>query len=486
MRRFILPAVVLAVAIAATVLAAGANDAADPDDPADTTADALVTPLLSVRRTPEWLRQPTTASILDRSVRAPIDALGDTARTCATVLVNGEPVTAIESEVPLTPGSIQRLLTLAALETGDTSGFSTEVVRANDAVITPEGVLEGDLWLLGGADPVLSTEAFIGRFDDDRAHTSLEDLAEDTAKALAEAGITSIDGRVVGVDTKYGSTLQVFGDYWTAADRATGQVGTVAGLLVDNGLSSFPLDTVDATANVRSTDPVGDAARAFAEALTAAGVPSSGAAGAGDAPAALTREMVAGIESPPLAEIAKRAVIDGTTAEMLWREIVVRSGGSADNGFAILLSVNTALIELGVLPDEVAGNYDKVDGSGLSVQNKARCGSLAGVLDPDVSALASGALPPVEASPLASCAPSGLESLHVTADTRPDVTSMAGRAVASNGDEIAFAVIANWQPAGPEASVDACAGPLPAILDAIAQHPAGPDLESLTPRTASE
>ncbi|MEZ5244272.1 MAG: D-alanyl-D-alanine carboxypeptidase [Acidimicrobiales bacterium] len=484
MRRFLLPAAVLAVAVIASVLAGGANDAAAPDQASTgETVDSLATPLFSVRRAPEWLRQPTTDNLLDTAVRAPVEALAGTGFACLAVHVNGEPVTEVASDVPLIPGEVQRLLTLAALDTVGTGGFTTEVVRSSGAVITEEGVLEGDLWLLGGADPVLSTNPYISRFDDGRAFTSLEELALTTIVALRDAGITEIGGRIIGVDTKYEGSPQVFSDtYWTAAERRSGTVGLTSGLLVDNGFTSFPADAGDPSANVRSSDPVGHAASTFRDVLVALDMPVTGGAEAGDAPSAVDREPVARIESPALEEIAQRALADGTTAEMLWREAALRGGNPAD-GLGAIFFVNAAMVELGLLGSDEAGNFPKVDGSGLSLENRAQCGTLVGVLDPQTAGLAEAALPAVADSPLASCAPSSLASLRVTAAARPEVTSMAGIATAANGDLITFAVIADWLPDasgafGPQA---VCDGLLPAVLEAIAQHPAGPDLADLTP-----
>ena len=216
--------------------------------------------------------------------------------------------------------------------------------------------------------------------------------------------------------------------------------------------------------------------------LVALDLPVAGGATNGDAPPAIARESVARIESPSLGEIAERALFDGTTAEMLWREAALRGGNPAD-GLGAIIFVNAALAELGLLPSEQAGNFPKVDGSGLSLDNRAQCATLVGVLDPQAEGLAAASLPQVANSPLAPCAPASLPSLRVTASARPEVTSMAGSAVAGNDDVITFALIADWLPdqSGLYAPQAVCDGLLAAVLDAIAQHPAGPDLEDLTP-----
>ena len=82
-------------------------------------------------------------------------------------------------------------------------------------VVDDEGVLLGDLYLIGGADPVLSTGAFVDRFGDDRASTDLLELVQRTIDALAADGITAIGGDIVGVDRKYATNTASNADVWT-------------------------------------------------------------------------------------------------------------------------------------------------------------------------------------------------------------------------------------------------------------------------------
>ena len=60
---------------------------------------------------------------------------------------------------------------------------------------------------------------------------------------------------------------------------------------------------------------------------------------------------------------------------------------------------------------------------------------------------------------------------------------MAGWAEASNGDIVSFSVMANWLPddSGAYAARTVCDGLLTEILEAIAAHPSGPALDTLTP-----
>ena len=287
MRRLFLPVVVLAVAIVASVLAGQADDAADPDEPGDITiTDSLGTPLLSVRRAPEWLRQPTTSDLLDRAVRQPVESIEGTAFACLSVHIDGQPVTDVAGEVPLVPGSIQRLLTLAALDTVGTGGFTTEVVRASDAVISDDGVMTGDLYLIGRADPVLSTNAYISQFPDGR-RVHLPRGARPQHHGRAQRGRHHLG---VGQRRRGRRSLRGIapGRRRRHLDRRRGAVRRDrghGGLLVNNGITNVP-DPADPGANVRTSNPVLHAATEFAALLEEPGVLAGGGA-TGEAPPAV-------------------------------------------------------------------------------------------------------------------------------------------------------------------------------------------------------
>lgn len=490
MRRLFLPAVVLAVVIAASILAGRANNAADPGNGSGaTTEPALNTPLFSARRAPEWLRQPTTDGLLERGVSNALSSLDADTVHCLSVHRQGEPIAEINSTAPLIPGELLRLVTVAAFETLSPSGggFTTEIVRDADATVV-DGVLEGDLYLIGGADPVLSTAGFIDRFGDDRASTSLADLALDAIEALSQDGITAIDGAIVGVDLKYdsdrASNTHSSGDnVWTAAEIASNTVGRTDGLLLDNGFESFDPETTDPAARVRTSDPEAHAAGALSAFIEFGGIDVSESARSGTAPDIGQRAAVASIESPPLVDIARRALVDATTAEMLYRELAVREGWPGDLPLGAAINVSGALVTADLIPEDEVGNFPAWDGSGLSLFSTSQCRAVADILDGDPGTLASGAIAGVGNSAVASCLPSGVPSLNVIASARPEVTAVAGTAVASNGDELTFSMIVNWSPGedGTLAERTTCDEVVSALLDAIGEHPGGPELEDIAP-----
>ncbi|MEM7142119.1 MAG: D-alanyl-D-alanine carboxypeptidase [Actinomycetota bacterium] len=486
MRRFLLPAVVLAVVIAASIQAGRANDAAEPDERADTTEAALTTPIFNARRAPEWLRQPTTDDLLDDAVSAALTGVPDDAPVCLAVRRGGVAITETNATTPLIPGDLQRLSTLMAFDTVSTNGFTTEIVR-NAADPVEEGVLQGDLYLIGGADPVLSTPGFAGRLEGGVASTSLLDLAADAVEALGDEGITEVAGAIVGVDLKYADSPQSNdpgdGSIWSSADVASNAVGVVDGLIVDNGLTGFDPESLDPSARVRATDPASHAAGQLEVMLELAGVPVGGFT-AGAAPETTVRETLASIESPPLAAIGRRALADATTAEMLYSELGFRSGAASDllplNGF---FQVSTALQTSGLVAEDQVGNFGALDGSGLSLANRGSCGIAADILALE-NTLPVDALTGFVDADAAPCVPSGIESLDVIASARPEVTAAAGRVTASNGDMISFAVIVNWTPDAETGALlerTVCDDVVPALLDAIADHPGGPDLDEITP-----
>jgi serine-type D-Ala-D-Ala carboxypeptidase/endopeptidase (penicillin-binding protein 4) len=483
MRRYLLPAVVLVVAIVASVLMSRADNAADPGDPVGVAATpSLGTPLLNVRRAPEWLRQPTNDGLLESAVRATISRVAENNPACVSVRRDGEPIAQVNNAASLIPGDLQRLATLTAFGALGAQNYTTDVVRDSADVVT-DGVLEGNLWLVGGADPVLSTAAFIERFGDDRARTSFDELAGSVITALQDAGITTINGSVIGDETKYEGGERAYPEpYWTPADVASNVAGPISALLVDNGFETFP-EEVEAAANRRADNPALHAATLLTDSIRAAGIVVEGTPTVGVQPDAVSRNPIASISSPPIADIAQRAMFDATTAEMLFREIAVRSGKDASQGSAFF-AVPGLLVSAGVVQEDEVGLTGALDGSGTSDLDRQTCGVIANILTAGDDTLAVGALPSIDRTTLAACAPTGLEELETLATAREEVTAMAGRAVASNGDTLTFAVIVNWLPdteTGELAPRTVCDGVVPALLDKIVEHPSGPALDQLSP-----
>ncbi len=72
----------------------------------------------------------------------------------------GEEAFAWQADRPMQPASVMKLLTTATAlrHLGPAWRFSTDLMTEVDAKITPEGVLEGNLYVKGGGDPTLVVE----------------------------------------------------------------------------------------------------------------------------------------------------------------------------------------------------------------------------------------------------------------------------------------------------------------------------------------
>ncbi|MXW61333.1 MAG: hypothetical protein F4Z58_06140 [Acidimicrobiaceae bacterium] len=477
MRRLFLPLLILAVVITASVLADRANRAADAGEPDTTVAtDSLGTPIVNVRRIPEWLRQPTSNQEFEEALQGVLSQPDVPVDRCLRVHRNGTEIAVENPDSSLTPAELQRFVTVAAVESlGRETVFVTKVV-SNEASPVNEGVLEGDIWLVGGADPVLSTNEYLTRFDDDRASTSLDQLAAELAVELRRRGISEIGGGVVGDEFRFSpSETDYVGTVWTETDNADNVVGPLSGLLVNDG---FLWDRQTNTVT-RSEDPAAMAAGILTDLLVQRGIAVTEEPTTGEQPASAEQILLATIESPPIEEIAQRALIDGTTAEMLFKEVGRVNGlspASNDAAFGMLIT----LLQQG-LP--VEGSLP-LDGSGLSNRGRVTCDLLMGIVEQSPEGgIVSSSLKSIRTSSLADCAPAGAYNMRIISADRGHITALAGEMTADNGSLITFVLIANADTVVGTDSLGPCNSVQRSLLEAIARYPDryGPTPESIAP-----
>jgi serine-type D-Ala-D-Ala carboxypeptidase/endopeptidase (penicillin-binding protein 4) len=361
-----------AVAFVVALLAGGAAFASVVSDAsADATTEAhdsqAVTPVLSVRRVPEALLDPRRDAAAAAAVSAiPGQIPGD---SCLVVAEEGRAIVAHNPDLALIPASTQKLLVGGALLT---VMDAEETFRTTAVATAPvsDGVLPGDLVVVGGGDPLLSTDPYIARqADPNKPTTRFENLAD----AIAGAGITRIDGSVVGDGSRYDDIRDI--PSWPQRYRDQVQAGPLSGLGVNDGLVTFTETEVPQGAGQPADDPPAHTASVLTDLLRQRGVTVAGDPRSGVAPEGAVE--VAAIESAPVRTVIAQMLrySDNTTAELLAKELAVRAGtqGSTTAGLA---AMEADLASVGVPTDGIG----LVDGSGLDLGNRSTCTALTQVL----------------------------------------------------------------------------------------------------------
>jgi D-alanyl-D-alanine carboxypeptidase/D-alanyl-D-alanine-endopeptidase (penicillin-binding protein 4) len=322
---------------------------------------ALVTPLLSARRAPTPMAVERRTALLAHALQ-PLGAAVDPT-SCMAVAIDDRPIAGTNADLQVIPASNLKVVTAtAAVQVlGAGTVFTTKIVGAAPV----DGVVQGDVYLVGGGDPLLSeqwyTQPSATRKRPPLHATSVEALADQ----LAAAGVTSITGAVLGDGSRYDDERHPPG--WGKDVRATGD-GVPVGALVVN-------DSISRSGGI-SGDPAKNAASTFRALLRDRGIAVGGDAGTGVAPDAAG--VLATVTSVPLSDVVNEmlATSDNLTAEMLVKEIgrTVVSPGSRTAGLQV---ISDRLVQWGV----PAGTFTLADGSGLSRENRITCAGLLAVLE---------------------------------------------------------------------------------------------------------
>jgi D-alanyl-D-alanine carboxypeptidase/D-alanyl-D-alanine-endopeptidase (penicillin-binding protein 4) len=357
-------------------------------------------------------------------------------------LDSGRVLFALRASTARVPASVEKLYTTATalLRLGPQATLDTRAV--SDAVLDPAGVLHGDLVLVGAGDPFFGTVT-----------------GAQLARAVKAAGVTAIDGSVVGDESGFDRLRSGWGSGY---DPDLG--GVLSALAFDRGFLRGTLQLEAARF----------AAERFADELRALGVRSSG-------------RPRAGVAAPTSGEIARQASMDVRTlirfvnvpsnnfaAEMLLKALGRRfgAGGSTRAGAAF---VTSTWGQIGLRPHVR-------DGSGLSHSNRTTARDVVDLLarmdDPDAggetfrgSLALAGVTGTVKARMRATAA---FRRCRVKTGTLRGVSALAGYCQTRDGRKVAFAVLMNRVTSftGARAIQDRIATAI-ARLDATAPRPSG-------------
>lgn len=274
----------------------------------------------------------------------------------------GEVVYERDADRALIPASTHKLVTAAlALETlGGEHRLRTE---AHATGPVEDGILRGDLIVVGGGDPALGDPLW-GRVLPQRPRTPLEALAA----GVADAGIREVHGQVIGVASVLPWQPEAPG--WPSRYLSQGDTTRSSGLTVNGGRRLR-----ESGGQVRgepADSPALETARALRGLLRDREVAVAGDPG-------VIAEMpdgtasVAAVDSPPLEELLRYMVrrSDNHLADTLWRVAGQRHG---DGSWASGARAATAMLE-GMGIDVTGAEF--ADGSGLSRDNRLTARQLA-------------------------------------------------------------------------------------------------------------
>jgi D-alanyl-D-alanine carboxypeptidase/D-alanyl-D-alanine-endopeptidase (penicillin-binding protein 4) len=321
---------------------------------------ALTTPLLSVRRAPQTLATMASTGALNTALNGLGGAIND--GSCLVVQLDGTEIFNKGGDLPVTPASNQKILTAAtALEVlGPDYTYTTRLAGTVDAA---NGTVNGDLYLVGSGDPLLSTAAYPPSVASEPPTdtTALEVLVFN----LAAAGVRHVQGNIVGDESKYDT--ERFVPSWSQ-DIQNVEAGPLGALLVND--ATRQLGTVK-----RYAEPAVGGATDFLNLLKGAGITVSGKALSGVTPPG-TPEITT-VTSAPMSTIVAEMLTtsDDNTAEMLLKEIdfKVNGTGTRQGGLEAMKGVLTTW---GI--DTQALN--PIDGSGLDSGDTVSCKLLLAVL----------------------------------------------------------------------------------------------------------
>jgi D-alanyl-D-alanine carboxypeptidase/D-alanyl-D-alanine-endopeptidase (penicillin-binding protein 4) len=254
------------------------------------------------------------------------------------------------------PASVNKLLTSAAVLSmlGPEHRFTTSVVLSASRKAGKKQII-----LVGGGDPYLATKTTSSTYP---ARASVADLAKKTAVALKKAKRTSV---TLGYDAGL-FTGPAWNPTWPSGYGD--QVTPTSALWVDEGRLA------GGSPGPRTSDPSGQAAKAFAAALRKQGIKVTAIA---EAEAEKGDPRIAAVSSMPLERIVEQVLMtsDNDGAEVLFRQVAV-AGGRAGSISQARRQMKQTLTRLKAWHEDTVVQ----DGSGLSRDNRIGADTLSRLL----------------------------------------------------------------------------------------------------------
>jgi D-alanyl-D-alanine carboxypeptidase/D-alanyl-D-alanine-endopeptidase (penicillin-binding protein 4) len=291
---------------------------------------------------------------------------------------------------------------------------------------TPDsaGVISGNLYLRGGGDPTFGSAAYVAN------NYGTGATVEDLAGRLRDAGVTAIQGSVVGDDSFFDAARGTAPYGFRRAADIEGQLG---GLTFNRGFTdggSF------------QSNPSLFAAQKLTAALRKAGIHVAGAARTGGTPAGF--QEIARVDSPTLGTLARltNRPSDNYFAETLVKDLGARFGGAGTTAAGARV-VTAQLARYGVRPRVV-------DGSGLSYSDSTSARQVVRFLQALRRSRAGGSFDGSLAGACRSgtlggrmCGTAASGRCRGKTGTLPGVSALSGYCTARSGHTIAFSILMN-------------------------------------------
>jgi D-alanyl-D-alanine carboxypeptidase/D-alanyl-D-alanine-endopeptidase (penicillin-binding protein 4) len=434
----------LAVPIVCAILAAVAwsrSTAADDSFPLRERVEVAgpATPVLSARRLPGVVGFPRRVNAITGQVAPYLSQIPE--NSCVVVSNRrGIPVFTHQATLPLPPASGQKLITayaaLSILKPEYT--FKTNLVTDSAPV---GGIVNGDVWLVGGGDPVLASADYAASY---RNQPQVRTVFENLGNALETTGITRIRGALNADPTRY-DDLRYVESWQFAFKTGAGEQpsGPLSALNLNDGYLFFPpagQEFGGSGPRTSTQNPPLQTAQAVVFDLRNRGVVVEGQPKVSKAPPAPI--VLATVESPPLIDIVRHmlAESDNTTAELLVKEIgfVTAQQGTTAAGIA---SIDKFLTDSGLKSE---GSL-VLDGSGLDAGNRVTCLTLTrilGLAEP-TSPLADGLAVAGQSGTLRDrfVGNPAAGKVRAKTGTLSGVTSLSGFVDTDRGEELVFSMI---------------------------------------------
>ncbi len=321
--------------------------------------------LLDARRLGTDLAEPVRSARVEEAGARLASALGVADPGCIVVRLDGQTIARAGTTDALIPASVQKILTAAAVL--DVVGADERFVTELRGPLPVEGVVAGDLHVIGGGDPMLAEQRYADSY---RRQPQVLTAVDQLPELLAAAGVQRIDGELVVHDDRYDAVRYV--TTWPERYFDQHNAGPAGALTINDGFTQWDPGRVEAD------DPAVYAGSTMRSVLRSAGIDVGGVRRSTVDDAVDELALLASLESDTVGVIVQQMLreSDNNTAESLLKELGFRRDGvgSTDGGAAVVLE---SLARRGI---DITG-MAVTDGSGLDRGNLVSCDVLAEVLD---------------------------------------------------------------------------------------------------------